>query len=175
MILETSRLQIRNFGSADYQSVLEYMTDEVTTHFLGEGRLSANQVIDFLASNSGASPKAYPIIEKSSQVLIGHIEFYPWFGDHTYEIGWVINPKFQGQGYGYEAAKAILEHGFTQLHIHRVIATCQPENPASYRLMEKLGMVREGYFRQCIPKGNDVWWDEYFYSILKSDYDNLGK
>lgn len=171
MRIETSHLLICNFKSTDFESVYEYMSDDVATHFLPGGQMSENQVTDFIADNSGDGSKVFSVVEKSSQILIGHIEFYPWFGDHTYEIGWVINPKFQRQGLGYEAAQAILDYGFNQLNIHRVIATCQPENPSSYCLMEKLGMVREGYFRQCIPKGNGVWWDEYFYSMLKSDYD----
>lgn len=35
--------------------------------------------------------------------------------------------------------------------------------------MEKLGMRREGYFQQCIPRG-DIWWDEYSYAMLKSEW-----
>ncbi|MCE2571883.1 GNAT family N-acetyltransferase [Motilimonas eburnea] len=102
--------------------------------------------------------------------MVGHIEFSPWFGDHTYEIGWIIHPEFQGQGIAYEAASAALAYGFETLNLHRVVATAQPDNPASYRLMEKLGMIREGHFRQCIPRPNGQWWDEYFYSMLASDY-----
>ena len=51
------------------------------------------------------------------------------------------------------------------MNVHRIIATCQPENIPSYRVMEKIGMRREGFFKKCIPKGN-VWWDEYYYAIL---------
>lgn len=53
--------------------------------------------------------------------------------------------------------------------LHRIIATCQPENTPSYRVMEKLGMRREGYFQQCIPRG-DIWWDEYYYAMLKTEW-----
>ncbi len=39
--------------------------------------------------------------------------------------------------------------------------------------MEKLGMVREGHFRQCIPKEDGTWWDEYFYSMLLDDFNKI--
>lgn len=78
-MLETSRLQIRKFESSDYEHVLEYMTDGVATYYLGEGQLSADQVINFITNNSGDKAKAFPVIDKSCLSLIGHIEFYPWF------------------------------------------------------------------------------------------------
>ena len=53
---------------------------------------------------------------------------------------------------------------------HRVIATCQPENPASYRVMEKIGMHREGHFRKFIYRGENLWWDELFYAILDEEW-----
>ncbi len=56
-----------------------------------------------------------------------------------------------------EAAQATLEYGFKEMKLHRIIATCQPQNTPSYRVMEKIGMRREGYFRKCIPHGNE-WW-----------------
>ncbi|GFN33545.1 hypothetical protein PCURB6_38050 [Paenibacillus curdlanolyticus] len=56
------------------------------------------------------------------------------------------------------------------MRIHRLIATCQPDNPPSYRVMEKIGMQREGYFKQCIPHGDNEWWDEYYYAILENKW-----
>ncbi len=167
MNIETQNLNIRHFLEKDVEDVYEYMSDSETTFYLPEGVLTKGDVIKFIENNS----KAFAICHKESGKVIGHVEFFAWFGDHTYEIGWVINPRYQNNGFAYEAASQTLEYAFKTLGVHRVIATAQPENNASYRLMEKLGMVREGYFRQCIPKGNDVWWDEYFYSILLSDYE----
>ena len=168
MNLTTQRLIIRAFDSADKADVIGYMSDPDVTHFLSEGTLDESGVEHFILNTN----QAFAIEHSASEKVIGHIEFYPWFGDHTYEMGWVLNPQFQGLGIALEAAQATLSYGFLTLGIHRVVATAQPENPASYKLMEKLGMVREGHFRQCIPKENGVWWDEYFYSILRSDFDN---
>jgi RimJ/RimL family protein N-acetyltransferase len=96
--------------------------------------------------------------------------FHPWFAPRTYEIGWVIHPDYQRRGYASEAAAALLRYGFEEMALHRIIATCQPENPASYGVMEKIGMRREGHFRQCIHRGGDLWWDEYFYALLADEW-----
>lgn len=103
--------------------------------------------------------------------MIGHIEFFKCFGEHTYEIGWVLNPDYYNKGYALEAAYGVLNYGFEKLGLHRFVATCQPENVPSYRVMEKIGMRREGYYKKCIPQGED-WWDEYSYAILSEEWDS---
>jgi len=166
MNIETQNLNIRPFTSKDAEDVYEYMSSTEATYYLSEGVMSKADVASFISNN----PKAFAICHKDSGKLVGHIEFYAWFGDHTYEIGWAINPGFQRQGIAFEAASETSKYGFEKLGIHRIVATAQPENRASFCLMEKLGMVREGHFRQCIPKGGGIWWDEYFYSMLNSDF-----
>ncbi|WP_217495107.1 GNAT family N-acetyltransferase [Vibrio sonorensis] len=117
--------------------------------------------------------KFFAIELKSENRVVGHIEFYPWFGDHTYEIGWALHAEQQGKGYAFEAARALLTHGFESLNLQRVIATCQPDNHASVQLAERLQMRREGHFKQCLPRDNDNWWDEYFYAMLQEDFEKL--
>ena len=124
----------------------------------------------FATRHALVDPTAWAVISLSSQTLIGHLVFHPWAGPHTYEIGWVFAQEHHGRGYATEAARALLSHAFKTLGLHRVIATCQPENPASWRVMEKLGMRREGYFRQCIARDSGIWWDEYFYATLADEW-----
>ena len=126
---------------------------------------------EFAQKHSGEEAECFALILKADERLIGHMIFHPWFGPQTYEVGWVVNPAYQGNGYATEAAYALLKYGFETLQAHRVIATCQPENPASYRVMEKIGMRREGHFQQCIHRGGDLWWDEYFYAILATEFE----
>ncbi|WP_249664441.1 GNAT family N-acetyltransferase, partial [Lysinibacillus sp. D4B1_S16] len=71
-----------------------------------------------------------------------------------------------------EAARAVLDYGFNEKKLHRIIKTCQPENIASYKVMVKIRMRREGYFKKCIPYGKE-WWDEYYYAVLREDWNNL--
>jgi [ribosomal protein S5]-alanine N-acetyltransferase len=169
MNIETNRLRIRKFELNDVQALLEYTADNQVMRYIPEGVFTEGDAVKFIEANIGDKAEKFAVVLKDENTLIGHIAFHKYFGDHTYEIGWVFNPEFQNKGYASEAAKSILKYGFEELKLHRIIATCQPENIASYRVMEKIGMRREGYFKKCIPHG-DGWWDEYYYAILDEEW-----
>ncbi|MBU8771755.1 GNAT family N-acetyltransferase [Cytobacillus oceanisediminis] len=168
MELKTERLIIRKFKSEDWQAVYEYTSNPEVMKYIPGGIFTEEAAKEFICENTEKA-EHFPVLLKNGDVLIGHLAFHKYFGDHTYEIGWVFNPKFYNKGYATEAAYAALKYGFEELGLHRIIATCQPENPPSYRVMEKIGMRREGCFKKCIPHG-DEWWDEYYYAILKEEW-----
>lgn len=169
MRVETERLLIRKFELKDLQAVYEYTSDVNVMKYIPEGVFTEETAQKFIRQNMGDEAEKFAVVLKDEHILIGHIFFGKYFGTHTYEIGWVFNPKFYNRGYASEAAKAILQFGFEKMNLHRIIATCQPENPPSYRVMEKIGMRREGYFKKCIPN-DDKWWDEYYYAILEEEW-----
>ncbi|PEU97855.1 GNAT family N-acetyltransferase [Bacillus cereus] len=168
MFIEAERLLIRKFEFKDWEAVHEYTSDSNVMKYIPEGVFTEEDTRNFVYKNMGENAENFPVIQIDENILIGHIVFHKYFGEHTYEIGWVFNPKYFNKGYASEAAKAILKYGFKEMKLHRIIATCQPENPPSYRVMEKIGMRREGYFKKCIPHGNE-WWDEYYYAILEEE------
>ncbi|WP_010269149.1 GNAT family N-acetyltransferase [Paenibacillus senegalensis] len=167
--IKTSRLLVRNFQTGDWQALYEYTSDEQVMKFLPEYVFTEQNAQHFVQKHSGDEARCFAVCLTDEQRLIGHISFHKHFGDHTYEIGWVFHPAYCNKGYATEAAKAMLRHGFEQLQLHRIIATCQPENIASHRVMEKIGMRREGFFKKCIPRGQE-WWDEYCYAILREEW-----
>jgi [ribosomal protein S5]-alanine N-acetyltransferase len=172
--IETQRLQIRPFHESDWPAVATYTTMPAIMAYMGEGVQTPEQTHTFVAQNAtGEKVTAYALILKAEENLIGHMVFHPWFAPRTYEIGWVLHPDYHRQGYASEAALALLRYGFAELKLHRIIATCQPENPASYGVMEKIGMRREGHFQQCIYRGDDKWWDEYFYAMVEKEWFKL--
>ncbi|MGM2767667.1 MULTISPECIES: GNAT family N-acetyltransferase [unclassified Bacillus (in: firmicutes)] len=168
MFIRTERLLIRNFEFKDWQAVHEYTSDSNVMKYIPEGVFTEEDARNFVNRNMGENAENFPVILVDENILIGHIVFHKYFGEHTYEIGWVFNPKYFNKGYASEAAQATLKYGFKEMKLHRIIATCQPQNIPSYGLMEKIGMRREGYFRKCIPHGNE-WWDEYYYAILEEE------
>ncbi|WP_078551970.1 GNAT family N-acetyltransferase [Bacillus alkalicellulosilyticus] len=174
MNINTERLLIRDFQLEDWKSVLDYTSDSDVMKFIPEGVFTEKNVKNFINSNMGENAEKFPVIRKEDNVLIGHMVFYKWYGEGTYEIGWVFNSKYHNHGFATEAARAILKYSFETMKVHRIIATCQPQNTASYRVMEKIGMRREAHFRKCMPanfkKGNHEWWDEYFYAILEEEW-----
>lgn len=172
--ITTQRLLIRNFDRQDLSAIYSYLSDKTVMHYMPEGVFNEEQVRKFITENSDEQAKHFAIVLREQQLVIGHFVFHRYFGEHTYEVGWVLNPHYQNHGFASEAARAVLDYGFTEMKLHRIIATCQPENIASYRVMEKIGMRREGFFKKCIPHGED-WWDEFYYAILQEEWTNKGE
>lgn len=80
------------------------------------------------------------------------------------EIGWCLSRGAQGRGLAAEATLGLIRHGI-ELGVHRFYAVADPRNGASVRLMERLGMRREGFFREsCFYKGE--WSDDVVYGLL---------
>ena len=152
--LGNGRLRIRQFVPDDWQSVHAYTGDAQTMHFVEAHPMTEAQTRQFIAENMGDEAKHFAIELRDERRLLGHLGFHPWFSTHTYEIGWVLHPRWPGvrhRGRGRDAAVRV-----RTLRLHQVIATCQPENPASWRVMEKLGMRREGHFRKGRPPRGHV-------------------
>ena len=94
----------------------------------------------------------------------------------TCELGYILSPAYQRQGYGSEAAAALVRQALTTGGMHRVVAHCNPENTASWKLLEKIGFRREGLLRQNIffrrsATGEPLWIDTYVYAWLASEVD----
>ncbi len=87
----------------------------------------------------------------------------------TGELGYTLHPDFWGYGLASEASYAMLEAGFHQLGLQRIVALCDQRNKASARVMERLGMRREGVFRASKHIQGD-WRDEYLYAMLAEDF-----
>ena len=83
-------------------------------------------------------------------------------------IGYWIGAQFAKCGYMTAAVRALIQHSFGTLRLHRLEAACIPDNAASIALLEKTGFRREGYAREylCI---NGVWVDHLLYARLKDD------
>jgi RimJ/RimL family protein N-acetyltransferase len=86
------------------------------------------------------------------------------------EVWYLLRPDLWGSGVVTEAARALVSVGFEELRLHRVWASCLPMNPASARVLEKLGFRREGYLRQNL-RIHGVWQDSYLYAVLDTEWD----
>ncbi len=94
--------------------------------------------------------------------------------DHAAELGyWVTVPKW-GQGIATEAANRVVEFGFADLGLNRISAHHMLRNPASGRVLEKLGMVREGVLRKLARKWGE-FHDVAVFGILAEDWERLLK
>lgn len=111
---------------------------------------------------------------KENKKLIGNIYLAQREFD-TWELGFVFNARYQNLGYAAESALSVVDHAIRQLRAHSIMALCNPQNVKSWRLLERLGMRREGHLRQNIYFRTDedrqpIWLDTYEYGILASEW-----
>ena len=83
--------------------------------------------------------------------MIGTCGFTSFSYDHNSgELGYVLNRNYWGQGLAVEAVRAVMEVGFLTLNLHRIEARFMQGNERSRRVMEKSGMIFEGYQREAM-------------------------
>ena len=171
--LVTGRLLLRRFEEGDFAAVHHYASDPEVTRYTHFGPNSEEETREFL--RSAASPKEgslkthdFAIVLKSEGRLIGGCSIRI-SADKEYEasIGYVLAREYWGQGFATEVASALLQFGFQQLGLERIVATCHPSNTASRRVMEKNGMRREESVQdeRCQKK---KWPDCLLYAITAS-------
>lgn len=85
------------------------------------------------------------------------------------ELGYWIGKPFWGQGFGTEAVQAMLLFGFHELKLHKIFARAFKENSASWRIMEKNGMIYEGTFKEHVFRMGE-YHDVVFYRLLKREF-----
>lgn len=87
------------------------------------------------------------------------------------KIGLVIGEKhYWGQGYGTEAVRCAVDHGFSELGLNRISAEVYATNPRSVRMLERAGFRREGVLRESLLKGG-AFVDEYPYALLRREWE----
>jgi len=86
------------------------------------------------------------------------------------EIGWAFDPAVQGRGLATEAVRRLLAVCFTDLGLRRLTALCFADNAPSWRLMERVGMRREGEYRADSLHRDGRWLDSYAYALLRDEW-----
>ena len=173
MELETERLLVREFTSSDLNSVYEYSSDPEVVQYMPFGPNTLLDSIKFLEraikrqSDENRTDYELAVTMKDTGELIGGCRINK-ASDNEANIGYIYNMKYWGKGYATEVAQALVEYGFDTLGVHRVYATCEPENVASKRVLEKVGMVLEGRLREnMVIHGR--FRDSFILSILKHE------
>lgn len=95
----------------------------------------------------------YTIIRKSDQKKLGTCGLYDREGIEGLDIGFALLPKFEGQGYAFEASRSLMHAAFHDFGLEQVSAITLEHNLASRKLLEKLGLQLVG--KTCLPGGNE--------------------
>ena len=171
--METKRLIIRPFAKEDADDLYAYLSREEVVRYEPYPPFNREQAAEEAARRAG-DPNFLAVALKEEGCVIGNLYFAPGDFD-TWELGYVFHDAYWGQGYAAEACRALLAEAFAKGNVRRVIAMCNPENAASWRLLERLGMRREGHLRKNIwffQDENDqpIWQDTYAYAMLREEW-----
>jgi ribosomal-protein-alanine N-acetyltransferase len=174
--VRTPRLLLREFREADFDDVHAYATDPEVSRFMAWGPNTPDQTRDFMerkAAEQAEWPRDAVNLAMEHLVegrVIGSIRLQVADREHrTADLGYSLHRRYWRQGYGSEAAAALVNLAFVTLGMHRLCATCDVRNAGSYGIMEKLGMTREGCLRRnVLVKG--AWRDTYLYAILAEEW-----
>lgn len=178
--LETPRLVLRQFAPSDWDAVNTMMSDAETSRFMHFATWTEDQrrqwfngcVMNVPQPPDDADTFYWAITRKDSGEVLG------WFGIGTSSdaavsgersFGYLLDRTYWDQGYMTEALRAVLAYEFGTRSAPRLQATCDVANPASARVMEKVGMRREKTVFDAVFEGDLV--QRHHYAITRAEYE----
>lgn len=167
MQLHTERLLLREYTTSDFDAVHAFASDQRVAEFVEWGPNTTADTRTFLETCVSAQGDRQRTnftlaITVSEGDPIGSVSLSLVSGKG--EIGYVIAPDCWGYGYATEAARSLLKFGMEELGLLEITATCRPENFASARVLEKIGMTRIG-FRKSDKLIRGHWRDSLVFSV----------
>jgi [ribosomal protein S5]-alanine N-acetyltransferase len=153
IILETDRLQLREFDEGDAEPFYLMVSDPAVIRYTGDplcGARSVEQALEVLRSRTLADYRKHGFgrwacVLKASGEVIGFAGLKYLADLQEVDLGYRLLPAYWGQGLATEACRPILEYGLTRLGLERIMALVHPENVASVRVLEKLGLTPIGF------------------------------
>jgi ribosomal-protein-alanine N-acetyltransferase len=146
-ILETRRLILRRLLPTDLDRLFELYSDPEIRRYFPEGTLTYEETREELEWFLNGHPEhpelgLWATIHKETDQFIGRCGLLPWTieGRFEVEVAYLLAKEYWGQGLATEAALAIVDYGFEQLGLSRLICLIDPENQASQRVAGKIGM-----------------------------------
>lgn len=149
-ILETERLLLRRLLPEDLDDLFALYRDPEIRRYFPEGTLTYEETQEELEWFLDGHPEhpelgLWATIYKETNQFIGRCGLLPWTIDDQYEVevAYMIAKAYWRQGLATEAARAIRDYGFEQLHLSRLICLIDPENQASIKVAQNMGMTLE--------------------------------
>lgn len=154
--LETDRLILRGMRVSDTEDMFAYARRPSVTQYLTwnphTDPAETREYLTYVGQRYRTGDfYDWAVVDRESGHMIGTCGFTSFNCPHdTAEIGYVLNPAYQGKGLATEAVRRVLDFGFDELGLHRIEAHFMEGNDASRRLMERVGMTFEGYARESM-------------------------
>lgn len=183
MIIETERLILRPFTEEDAYDVFEYLHEPAVHCFTSMALANIDEAKAEMKNRIGDTDFYFAIVLKKENKVIGEIFAHPESNDpdvegselDTFSPCWMLNGNYQGKGYAYEAAHAYFDYLFTTKVARRIYAYTEDYNVSSQKLCQKLGMRKEGEFKEFVsfvnnPDGTPLYENTWQYAILKKEW-----
>lgn len=164
---------IRSFKSDDKNRLIELANNSRVSAYLLDAfpfPYTEQDAESWLEIAIGHNPQTLLVITENDR-LIGGTGFYPKNDVYhlSAEIGYWLGETYWGKGIASKTVHTLVNYIFMNTHLLRLYAGVFSNNPASARVLEKNGFVREGYFRKSIIKRNEIL-DEVRYGLLRQDW-----
>lgn len=172
--ITTERLVLRRFTDRDVNDLLAVVSHPSVARVIPEIGVTESGVGEYIEDQNTRSPFDLgtwfdlAIEHKLDRVLIGVLSMVHK-PHHQGQIGWALGVDYRGSGYATEAAGALIDYAFKKHGIHRISADTTSANPASWRLMERLGMRREAHLQEAELRDGQ-WVDYFIYAVLADDW-----
>ena len=177
--VETERLYLRQRLVSDAKDIFDYASLPEVTWPAGFQPVKnvaeeENYLVNIMPKRwvEQKVPSGYGICLKGTSKVIGSVDFNKRHADDVLEMGYLLHPDYWGQGLVPEAARALLEVGFTLLNLHKIEIECYGYNKASQRIAEKLGFTLEARIRDR-KDAQGKRCDLLRYGLLKSEWEKL--
>lgn len=168
-MFETERLILRKLTESDLNSVAAMRADADIMRYIREpqNRREALNWIKLVSSRWEREKIGFcSVILKETAQFIGWCGLWQLKETDEIEVGYALFKEFWGRGFAVEASEAVLEYGFTELNLPKIVACANPGNKGSRRVMEKLGMTFDHI-------GNYYGRDLVHYTITKETFFNI--
>lgn len=170
-VLQTERLLLRQIINDDAKEMFALRSNpEIMKYIPRELPKTIDDAIKHIEFMQGLLESGecinWAICLKEDNKLIGNIGYFRMQPEnHRSEIGYMLATEFHGKGILQETMTEIIKYGFETLKLHSIEAVTDPENYASWKLLEKNGFIREGHFKEdCYWQGK--YLDSFVYSLL---------
>jgi [ribosomal protein S5]-alanine N-acetyltransferase len=175
--ITTKRLLLRRYTENDIQNILEFIADPSVANATPEIEATETGVRRYIDMQNRYQPfeqdKCFDLaIERKEEGKVIGVVSIVCKAHKQAAIGYALGAGYRGQGYATEAVHGLVNYGFTSLNLHRISADTDSGNPESWKVMERLGMRREGHFREAIRSG-DKWLDVLVYGFLASEWQGI--
>lgn len=171
--LVTSRLNLTQITEQEWSLFLRLQQDPDVMRYVSDNRQEAEirQIFNARLVRWEIHSRHWLCLvmrDKHSGVPIGFTGFVR-SDDEMAEVGFILDPAFHGQGYGFESLHAVCKFAFEKCRMRRLTATVTVGNIGSKKTLEKVGFKQEGVLRENYYLG-EVWQDDWIFGLLRKEF-----